>query len=235
VDKPVRGPGKIFSVISEDYLPWPAVLLTTSPFEIFYRFCAITFLPLLHCNYLTKIKTNMKKILYAASAGLLCFCISCNSKDSGGKMSDKAQKNLDAAHIVSNAFMSGDVSKIDSAVASNFVDHTDKGDKNRDSLKAMITMMHAKPSDMKMELTKELADDDYVMSWMRFTGTSDGSMGMPKGPYDFTGIEVEKYKDGMAVEHWEFSNLGEMMKMMPPPNNNNMDNKMGEDTTKKKM
>jgi predicted SnoaL-like aldol condensation-catalyzing enzyme len=178
--------------------------------------------------------TNMKKLFISASAGLLCVFLSCNSKESAEKntMSDQTQKNLDASHTVSKAFETGDVSAIDSVVASDFVDHTDRGEKNRDSLKAMITMMHATNKDMKMEITKELADNDYVFSWMRFTGTSDGSMGMPKGPYDMQAIQVIKFKDGKAVEHWEFMQPAEMMKMMGQQPG--MD-KMMNDTTKKKM
>jgi predicted ester cyclase len=172
----------------------------------------------------------MKKILITVSAGLLCWCISCNNEKAETNESAAKQKNLDAAHVVSKAFETGDISAIDSAVASDFVDHTDRGDKNRDSLKAAIGMMHSAMKDMKMEVIKELADDDYVMSWMRFTGTCDGSMGMPKGPIDMQAIEMEKFKDGKAIEHWEFMTMGEMMKMMGQQPG--MDNKKM-DTTKK--
>jgi len=68
---------------------------------------------------------------------------------------------------------------------------------------------------MKSEIKKVFADDDYVMAWMRWTGTADGSMpGMPAGPYDMTAIEVVRFKDGKAVEHWAFMEPREMMKMM---------------------
>jgi predicted SnoaL-like aldol condensation-catalyzing enzyme len=99
-------------------------------------------------------------------------------------------------------------------VASDFVDHTPKGDYNRDSLKTMITMMKNSGT-MKSEIKKELADDEYVMGWMHWTGTSNGSMpDMPAGPYDMNGIEVVRFKDGKAVEHWAFMDAREMMKMM---------------------
>jgi predicted SnoaL-like aldol condensation-catalyzing enzyme len=158
----------------------------------------------------------MKKLLFIISAGFFCLLISCNSKKEGGGMSEKAKKNLEASHIVNDAFKSGDPSKIDSVVASDFVNHTDRGDVGRDSLKAMISQMK-KMGDMKMNLLKEFADDDYVFSQMEFTGTSNGEMGMPKGPYDMHAIQVVRFKDGKAVEHWEYSLFAEMMKMMPPP------------------
>jgi predicted SnoaL-like aldol condensation-catalyzing enzyme len=72
------------------------------------------------------------------------------------------------------------------------------------------------------EIIKELADDEYVFSWLRFTGTTSGIMGMPAGPYNMTSIEVVRFKDGKAVEHWGFMEPREMMKMMaqqPPADN----------------
>src|SRR6186997_3105525 len=110
----------------------------------------------------------MKKIFFILSAAA-CFLLSaCTEKDSGnGGMSDAAKKNLDAFHAVDNAFQTGDISSIDSVVASDFVDHTPKGDHNRDSLKAMITMMK-KAGTMKSEIKKEFSDDEYVMAWMRW-------------------------------------------------------------------
>ncbi len=174
----------------------------------------------------------MKQILFVFAVTILCSSLSCNNeKRSNEKMtgevtgtgdqknSEIAQKNLEATHVVTNAFQTGDVSGIDNAVASDFVDHTERGDMGRDSLKAMITRTHATHKDMKMEIVKELADDDYVMSWMRYTGTSDGSMGMPKGPFDMHGIEVVKFKDGKAIEHWGFMESREMMKMMSQAGN----------------
>jgi predicted SnoaL-like aldol condensation-catalyzing enzyme len=89
----------------------------------------------------------------------------------------------------------------------------------RDSLKAMIVAMRKESPDMKTEIIKEMADEDYVFMLMRITGTGSGAMGMPKGPYDFHAIQVVRNKDGKIVEHWEYMQPKEMMKMMPqgPP------------------
>ncbi|HVE60934.1 MAG TPA: hypothetical protein VNA26_03895, partial [Chitinophagaceae bacterium] len=71
----------------------------------------------------------MKKILFAAFAGLLC--ISCNSETAGtadNTNTAEEQKNLAASNVISKAFQTGDVSGIDSVVADDFLDHTDRGD-----------------------------------------------------------------------------------------------------------
>lgn len=163
----------------------------------------------------------MKKIFLAAFAGALCFLYSCNTKTEGSsanKYSEQEQKNLAANEAITKTFKTGDVSAIDSVVSDDFIDHTDRGEKKgRDSLKAMVKWIHSNMGDMKMEKIHEVADGDYVYSWMRYTGTSDGSMGMPKGPYDMQSIELSKYKDGKAVEHWAFMEMQDVMEMMPPP------------------
>ena len=179
----------------------------------------------------------MKKILFVASAGLLCLFISCNDSSTTASSETKdnslVQKNLDASHIVSKAFETGDPSQIDSVVAADFVDHNEHGGTgNRDSLKAMIIAMHKEDPNGKMDIVKELADDDYVFSLMHFTGTSNGSMGMPAGPYDMHAIQVVRFKDGKAVEHWSYMQPSEMMKMMAPQGK--MDNKMNADSSKMK-
>jgi predicted SnoaL-like aldol condensation-catalyzing enzyme len=166
----------------------------------------------------------MKQILSLFAISLVFCCLSCNndkaekSGDASGDKKDNsmAEKNLAASHIVDKAFETGDPSNIDSAIASDFVDHTDMGDKNRDSLKTMIVSMHKNFPDMKMEMIKEVADNDYVFSLMRYTGTSNGQMGMPAGPYDMKAIEVVRFKDGKGVEHWSFMQMADMMKMMAP-------------------
>ena len=166
----------------------------------------------------------MKKIFFVAIAGVLCIT-ACNNATSD-KSSGAREKNMAANDGISKAFETGDVSKIDSFVSADFVDHTGMGDrKGPDSLKAMVAMMHAHMTDMKQEKVHELADDDYVYSWMHYSANSDGTMGMPKGPFTMSVIEVSKFKDGKATEHWGFVDMKEMMKMMPPPNMSDM-NKM---------
>ena len=176
----------------------------------------------------------MKKIFFAAMAGLLCCCISCNDAGTANKDSDAKQKNLAASDAISKAFQTGNANAIDSFIADDFVDHSDKGDvKGKDSLKAMVKYVHETMKDMKTEKIHELADDDYVFSWMRWTGTSNGVAGMPNGPYDMHAMEVSKFKDGKITEHWTYMDMNEMMKMMPQPAMSNDMNKIDSGKMKK--
>ncbi|MES2882804.1 MAG: ester cyclase [Bacteroidota bacterium] len=168
----------------------------------------------------------MRKILIAAFAGLFCICTSCNNAPvTANAMSDEEQKNLAASQTITKAFQTGDVAGIDSVVADNFLDHTDRGDfTGRDSLKSMVKWVHANFKDAKTETIQEVAKGEYVWSWMRYTGTSNGVPGMPNGPYDMQAVELAKFKDGKAVEHWNFMETQDMMAMMaqaPPMSNMN--------------
>ena len=169
----------------------------------------------------------MRKLIFSASAVLLLSLIACNDNTkvaSATADNSKVQRNLDASRAVARAIETGDVSAIDSVVAEDFVDHTDHGDiKGRDSLKAMAKTVQAHMKNMKMNVKHEIADENYVYAWMHFSGTSDGAMGMPAGPYDMTSMEVSRLNDGKIVEHWTFMDmqeLGKMMQMMQGMNNN---------------
>lgn len=163
----------------------------------------------------------MKKIFFAAFAGLLCICTSCDNNkpvtaDNGNH--EMEQKNIAAFNTVSKAFETGNITSVDSVVADDYVDHTDHGEvKGKDSLKAMIMQMHTSFPDTKTETKNTAVSGDYVYGWMHSSGTSDGSMGIPKGHYDMSSIELVKFNnDGKATEHWSFMQPSDMMKMMGP-------------------
>ena len=167
----------------------------------------------------------MKKILSLLAITAMVGCVSCNNnkdektagESTGAEKKDNsaAEKNQAAFNVVLKAFETFDVSEIDNVVASDFVDHSQVKDRNRDSLKAEILAMKSDVKDAKTEVVKSLADDDYVFCWVKFTGTSGGKT-MPAGPYSMSAIEVAKFKDGKAVEHWAFMDSKEMMAMMQP-------------------
>ena len=175
----------------------------------------------------------MKKLLLLLSAGFFCFLISCNDKKESGGMSDTAKKNMETAIAVNKCFESGDWSKIGDYIAADGIEHSGMNGevKGLDSLKAMFAMYSKMMSNMKNEVVKVVADDDYVMAWQKETSTmNQDGMGMKAGSTNtMDAIEVSKFnKDGKVSDHWTFISWGDMMKMMPPPP---MDNKM--DTTKK--
>jgi predicted ester cyclase len=159
----------------------------------------------------------MKNYVSMLVIAFSCFLFSCNTKPEGG-ISATTQKNLDAMHGVTKTFETSDFSKLGDFIAQDAVDHSgEHGDiKGLDSMKAAFTKEAETMGDMKSEVIKELADDDYVMSWMNFTAKykTDGKDHKAGDMISMKSIEVAKFKDGKAVEHWNFMEPGDVMKMM---------------------
>ena len=179
----------------------------------------------------------MKKFAFIISLGLMCCFISCsNEKGTETKDNAVAKKNIEACNAVNKAIETGDVSKLGDYIAVDGVDHAgEHGDvAGLDSIKSELGAMHNMYSNMKLDVVKELGDSEYVFQWIQFSGTCTvPSMGMPAGTkVDMSSIEVSKFKDGKATEHWSFMNMADMMKMMPQSGMDHMmDKKM--DSTKK--
>jgi predicted ester cyclase len=170
----------------------------------------------------------MKKYLLIIAAGMFVTFTACNNekKKEDGKTADSKsntaiEKNLEAVHNINKFFETGDVSLIEKSIAIGAIDHAgpagDMVANNMDTVKAYFVKMRAGFEMSKMELIKEWADAEYVVQWMKFSGTSkDAATGVPAGQklenmYD---VHISKLKDGKTVEHWEFMQPGDLMKMM---------------------
>lgn len=132
-------------------------------------------------------------------------------------MSDTAKKNLEAFKGVSKCIDSQDFTKIGDFIAADALDHSDKGElKGLEAITANMKTYGDMSTGMSSEVVKALADDEYVMAWMKFRGTAkSAAMGMKPGEkYEMQGVEVTRCKDGKIVEHWTFVDPAEMMKMM---------------------
>lgn len=162
----------------------------------------------------------MKKLLLAGRLFLLFAIISCNdSAKSDAGSASKPISHKDHIMSVYAGIESGDMSKMDEFVADDIVDHGDMGDvKGRDSVKKMLGDIHNHFSNLKMNVVTEATDasGDYHFSLVNMTGTTkDASMGMPANTnVDRTSVDVVKFTNGKASEHWGFVNASEMMKMM---------------------
>lgn len=142
-------------------------------------------------------------------------------------MSEQAKKNLETHRSVAKMFETKDFSKAAEYFAADAVDYSGEAPvKGADSIKASLEKMSAMMTDNKHETIKELVDDEYVMAWMKFSGTCTvdaPEMGMTKGQkISSEALEVSQYnKDGKVFAHWTFMQPGDVMKMMgggaPPP------------------
>lgn len=148
----------------------------------------------------------MKSLSLLVTAAAICLFASCNS----GGMSATAKKNIEVNDAIIKAYEAGDFSKMGDYIAADGVDHGgENGDiKGLDSIVASMKRYHAMAPDMKSAITKTFADDEYVFTWSKTSGTMNGKK------TEMTGVDVSKFKDGKAVEHWVYMDPNEMMKMM---------------------
>jgi predicted ester cyclase len=180
----------------------------------------------------------MKKILFI-SAFALCTFLACSDKKEAGT-SDATKKNKEASDAIMKMFETSDWSKVGDYIANDAVDYS--GPKGKvvglDSIKANFNLMTQMMTNMKNEVVKTLADDEYVMCWVKGTATAKVDLpdwGMKAGQtHTGNSIEVSKFKDGKVVEHWSFMDPAEMMAMMggTPPVSTDM-NPPVKDTTSK--
>lgn len=135
------------------------------------------------------------------------------------KPGSAAQKNLVAANAINKAIETGDVSTLDKYIAEDATDHSNpSGDVHGlEKIKSGLAGVHKMASgDMKFNIKKEIADGEYVFQWIYLTGTAASTdMGVAVGSkFGVDAIGVSKYKDGKAVEYWEFMQPADVLKMM---------------------
>ena len=147
----------------------------------------------------------MKKLFFILAVVILNSLIACNSG-----MSSTEKKNKEVNSAIMKAYEAGDFSKMGDYIAADAVDHGgEKGDvSGLDNIVAAMKGYREQMGEVKFETIRELADDDYVMTWSKVTGRN------------MTTVDISKFKDGKAVEHWLYMDPREMMQMMMPAMNN---------------
>ncbi len=154
---------------------------------------------------------KMKKLsilLIVVACGVF---ISCN--DESGGMSATAKKNMEVNEAITKAYESGDFSKMGDYIAADAIDHAgEQGDiVGLENIVAEMKKWQEMMPDMKGTTVKTMADDEYVITWSKSSGTMNGKQ------MEMTGVDIAKFKDGKAVEHWMYMDPKDMMNMMPPP------------------
>jgi predicted ester cyclase len=121
---------------------------------------------------------------------------------------------------VLNALTSGKTDVLDKYIATDFVEHdpsptmSDKTGLAR--IKEDFAAYHKIFPDMKAKVHSVAVDGDYLFAYLTFTGTtSEPYMGMPAGhKMTMNSVDVIRFKDDKAVEHWGFTSNEDIMNMM---------------------
>ena len=146
----------------------------------------------------------MKQLIFAASAFLCFSLIACNDNNNGNSGNDK---NLSASRDIFKGIETGDTTKFVS-IAPDAIDHDGPTGEvtNGDSIKAILAGIHTHVKDLKVDIVNDASSGDYVYTWNKWTGTAlDSAMGFaPNQPFTTSSVDVIKFRDGKAVEHWSF-------------------------------
>lgn len=162
----------------------------------------------------------MKKGFFAFAAALALAA--CNqTKDAStasGNAEEVNKKNVENIKAAYHAIETGDVSKLDSLMSKDVVDHEGNMGKDivgLDSLKANMAAMHNYIDNMKFDVLQSATSPDgkLFFATVRMTGKAKPNpWGMPVGKeMDDTNVDVVKIKDGKATDHWNFVSMKSMM------------------------
>ena len=177
----------------------------------------------------------MKQLIFAFSAFFFLSLVACNNNNEN----NGNDKNLSASRDIFKGMETGDTTKF-SSIASDAVDHAGPTGEvtNGDSIKAMLAEIHNHIKDLKIEIVNDAASGDYVYTWSKWTGTAlDSSMGFAANqPFNTSGVDIVKFRDGKAVEHWGFVDQKDVMAMRAQmmPNATTIKLNIGDSTTKNK-
>lgn len=133
-------------------------------------------------------------------------------------LAEKEATNKAAYEKLMKAFSTNDKAAMSEVLADNFMSHNPdpmvKSTGKQAWLDACDMYMAASP-DMKGEMKVMIVDGDWVGGTAMVKGTNTGSMGpgMPatNKPWEATSMEMIRFENGKAVEHW---GLFDSMKMM---------------------
>jgi steroid delta-isomerase-like uncharacterized protein len=113
----------------------------------------------------------------------------------------------------------GNVALIDELFAADFVDHEEFPglEGGREGVKQFFTMMRTAFPDLRMAIDDLIAEGDKVVARATMSGTHKGEfMGMdPSGKqFRVSAIDVVRFADRKAVEHWGITDAAAMMEQL---------------------
>ena len=121
------------------------------------------------------------------------------------------------ARTIFEMFNSADLTELENLVSADFVDHQMPPEVTSTGLQAvrdMVAMYHTSMPDLHQEWLSASTSGDLTYIHFRLTGTNTGPWGeMPATgkAMDVNGVDIIRFQDGKAVEHWGYM---EEMKMM---------------------
>ena len=131
-----------------------------------------------------------------------------------------SEQNVEVVKKIMTMFESGNFDGLESLMAENAVDHqTMPGIEatGREGFKAMVTAMRTAFPDIHSHVDDIIDAGDKVVIRSTMHGTNTGEMmGMPPTGKSITAqsIDIIRFENGMAVEHWGITEELQMMQQL---------------------
>lgn len=107
------------------------------------------------------------------------------------------QRNIAVDNVLLKVFETCDIALLDDIISPEFINHTATRDCiGIENHKTMVQRFHTTFKPQKVEVLRRLSDNEYVSDWVKFINPTSV----------IEGIEMTKYQNGKAVEHWFFPN-----------------------------
>lgn len=164
-------------------------------------------------------KAKISMVLLVAATAALFY--SCENKAADAEKTAELDARKEAFLKVASMFETGNTDGVENYVNDNIIEHatmpgiTETG---INALKQAIKMNHEAFPDNKMTLLSIAHEGDLTFIHYNWKGTNTGSMGegMPATGkvVDVNGVDILRFENGKAVEHWGYSEEGKMMEQL---------------------
>ena len=103
----------------------------------------------------------------------------------------------------------GELDVVDEICAPDVKDHHHCME-GRDAVQGVVAQLRATFPDLRVEVERQIASEDHVVSHLRFRATDRGglfAMGPTERPVDFTAVFIDRFEGQRLVEHWGVSDM----------------------------
>jgi len=144
------------------------------------------------------------------------FCLLLGSNLNAQKTSQTEKNKLYTQNFYEQVYSKHNIDIIDSLVSEDYIEHqTTKGfAHNKKGLKNALKEFFKAFPDFDVKVNFMIAKNDMVVAQITMTGTNTGSFnGMPatNKKIHVDGVDIVRYKNGKAAEHWGYLEEGKIL------------------------
>jgi len=160
--------------------------------------------------------TPVRRLMLAMTLTLAAGCMG----PAATKVSVQDTNKARATGFYDQVMSQGDLEAVSRFVSDSWFSHTPivpDGERGIEGARAAATFLRTGFPDLRVRVERMIAEQDFVTIQVTYTGTHSGDfMGAaPTGrTITFSGIDVFRFEDGKAVEHWGLLDTNALMRQL---------------------